>query len=395
MFSTSDVGKRIAQLRKQANMTQVELADKMNVSYQAASNWERGISMPDISKLPDLAEIFGCSIDDLLNSEAPLISHIISGDAKEYISTGKVSSGEVADIAHILKPTQMDEIIETITETEHEETMEDIKKIAPIVEAEVTEKLVDNVKGRVSLRDIAEVVVHLPEDIIDRLIDRLAPDSDFGELEYSVVHLSSENIMKIIRKVDPKTVSVEKMSHMICHLDEDAVDMITDTIVQSGNKIRLDDIECMVVHLSEDSIIKMAHCIDRTTVTFEKISHIVVHISEETANILIDAAIENDSTPTLEGLSCMVVHLSEECTDKIIERIDKSDITFWQIANLAVHISEDSLDILVDAALKNCPDLNDADSLYPHLGEHSVRKILDKIMDIGDIEQLKRIAPFI
>ena len=44
MFDMKQVGKQIADLRKENNMTQMELADKMGVSFQAVSNWERGIS---------------------------------------------------------------------------------------------------------------------------------------------------------------------------------------------------------------------------------------------------------------------------------------------------------------------------------------------------------------
>lgn len=44
MFDTIAVGRKIAFLRKEQNMTQTELADRMMVSYQAVSNWERGVS---------------------------------------------------------------------------------------------------------------------------------------------------------------------------------------------------------------------------------------------------------------------------------------------------------------------------------------------------------------
>ena len=54
MFNMKQVGRKIVALRKAQNMTQTELADKMNVSFQAVSNWERGNSMPDLSKLPQL-----------------------------------------------------------------------------------------------------------------------------------------------------------------------------------------------------------------------------------------------------------------------------------------------------------------------------------------------------
>lgn len=66
MFDTNEIGRKISEFRKDSNMTQMELAERLNISFQAVSNWERGNSMPDISKLPELAELFGISIDELL-----------------------------------------------------------------------------------------------------------------------------------------------------------------------------------------------------------------------------------------------------------------------------------------------------------------------------------------
>lgn len=43
------IGKKISALRKERDMTQVDLADKLGVTYQAVSSWERGNSMPDIN----------------------------------------------------------------------------------------------------------------------------------------------------------------------------------------------------------------------------------------------------------------------------------------------------------------------------------------------------------
>ena len=45
MFDTVKIGKKIAELRKKKDMTQFELADRLGISYQAVSNWERGISL--------------------------------------------------------------------------------------------------------------------------------------------------------------------------------------------------------------------------------------------------------------------------------------------------------------------------------------------------------------
>ena len=66
MFDTLKTAKTIREARTKKNMTQMELSDLMGVSYQAVSNWERGISMPDISKLTLLSEVLGIGIEEIL-----------------------------------------------------------------------------------------------------------------------------------------------------------------------------------------------------------------------------------------------------------------------------------------------------------------------------------------
>ena len=60
------MGMMIASKRKELGLTQMELAEKMGVTDKAVSKWERDLSYPDISSLPKLAEIFGVSVDELL-----------------------------------------------------------------------------------------------------------------------------------------------------------------------------------------------------------------------------------------------------------------------------------------------------------------------------------------
>jgi len=63
------MGERIKQKRKYLNLTQEELADKMNVSYQAVSKWENDASMPDTAILPALANVLGVSLDYLFTGK--------------------------------------------------------------------------------------------------------------------------------------------------------------------------------------------------------------------------------------------------------------------------------------------------------------------------------------
>lgn len=59
-------GRFISERRKAINLTQKELANKLNITDKAVSKWERGLSFPDISILIPLAEILNISLYDLL-----------------------------------------------------------------------------------------------------------------------------------------------------------------------------------------------------------------------------------------------------------------------------------------------------------------------------------------
>ena len=61
-----NVGEKINNIRKMAGMTQEELAEKMNVSRQTISKWEKGISSPDLESVIVLCDLFEISLDDLL-----------------------------------------------------------------------------------------------------------------------------------------------------------------------------------------------------------------------------------------------------------------------------------------------------------------------------------------
>ena len=62
-------GKFIAKLRKEKNMTQEQLAEKVGVSINAVSKWERGLSFPDVSLYKKLCKELGVNIEELINGE--------------------------------------------------------------------------------------------------------------------------------------------------------------------------------------------------------------------------------------------------------------------------------------------------------------------------------------
>ena len=63
------IGKFIADCRKKTNLTQMQLAEKLNITDRAISKWETGKSMPDSSIMLELCDILGISVNDLLCGE--------------------------------------------------------------------------------------------------------------------------------------------------------------------------------------------------------------------------------------------------------------------------------------------------------------------------------------
>ena len=81
-MSEHSIGKTIASLRKSKGWTQVELAEKLNVSDKAVSKWESETGFPEISQLPALANLFGVTIDYIMTGKTAEKERILNSKAK-------------------------------------------------------------------------------------------------------------------------------------------------------------------------------------------------------------------------------------------------------------------------------------------------------------------------
>ncbi len=63
------IGRFISSRRKEKNITQSELAEKLNITDRAISKWENGVCLPDANNMPELCKILDISINDLFSGE--------------------------------------------------------------------------------------------------------------------------------------------------------------------------------------------------------------------------------------------------------------------------------------------------------------------------------------
>jgi transcriptional regulator with XRE-family HTH domain len=103
-MDSKELGKFIATLRKEKQITQAELAKRLNVTDKAVSRWERGVGFPDINTLEPLADVLGVSMTELMKCKRNDNSENSLNDT-DYTITASI------DIANYQRQTQRKKIL--------------------------------------------------------------------------------------------------------------------------------------------------------------------------------------------------------------------------------------------------------------------------------------------
>lgn len=160
MNQTEILRKNLSIFRKQRHLTQEQLANELGLTFQAISKWENGLSCPDISLLPQLAEIFGVTIDDLFReqteesvqettAEEPSAAEKKEEEKAEEKKPDRMTleiSGEDKDVRKMLKDLGVrlepeinslnqaaDELLQNLFDSKHEPvTLPDLSEERPV-----------------------------------------------------------------------------------------------------------------------------------------------------------------------------------------------------------------------------------------------------------------------
>jgi Predicted transcriptional regulators len=147
MFDIKKFGAYISRLRKKADMTQSELAERLNLTRQAISKYECGDSFPDISILIEIADIFSITLDELINSGHPtkkeatiLESAVIGQDLSSELDKQCIS--DIVNIAPLLKPSLLDKMAKGLAK--HGVDISSIVSLAEYINDETVVELLEN-----------------------------------------------------------------------------------------------------------------------------------------------------------------------------------------------------------------------------------------------------------
>ncbi len=174
MFNTKKFGGYLSQLRKETDITQSELANKLMLTRQAISSYERGDSFPDVSILVLIADIFGVSLDDLINSGEPTRG--------EAIILGSIAAGNENVIP---------------------QNILDIAGLAPLLKPSILGKLSTGLKEQgIDISNIVQLAEYLSDDAVVKLLENATFDSINDELlEKLIPFLDDRSKATIFQKI--------------------------------------------------------------------------------------------------------------------------------------------------------------------------------------------------
>lgn len=341
MFDTVKVGRIISQKRKEHNMTQMQLADALGISFQAVSNWERGNSMPDISKLPELAELFGCSIEELLGGGAPAgnVEKLAKGEGQG------LSLGEIAEVAPVLTPEVLDEAVEAA------------RRGTPSV-ACGDSSLQEGAEVESDDEDFDEDIEEELEDDFDEEIDEEDEEGEDEEDEeeprrfHAFWKRTGRGARAHIR--DGKTVYIlgaEKSGEK--RKDKDKCKWLKELVM-------------LAPFLSSARLSELVEELRGEGYTVSELVPLAPFLSEEDLDALAELAAADDGE-----LAALAPFLSQETLKKLAER---SGVGSSQLVALAPFLSEDALEGLVMGALGRGERI--PRGLYPFLSERAIVEIL-------------------
>ena len=249
-FDMHRIGQTIAGLRREHNMTQMALADEMGVSFQAVSNWERGQTMPDISKLPELAELFGTTIDALLGCHSSLIEKAAEGKLEELPD---LTIDEVTEAAPLLPPEQVDALADKLLELPNLPDMGELLRYLPTgkVDALLRERLeaghslreyalfastnaVDEVAHNLETqgKSLADITPFMSEDCVDEIAHSRA--SSGRSISDLLPFLYEDSVAELARQLNTAGHSIDEL---LPFMSEDALDEIALARLQQGRSI--------------------------------------------------------------------------------------------------------------------------------------------------------------
>ena len=281
MFDTMKVAQKIREARNARNMTQTALADEMGVSYQAVSNWERGNSMPDISKLEQLCNVLGITIYELLGTEekqAETVSKILGDGALPAIE-------DLAEIAPMLPPVKIKAAVSE-TARKRQINWDSIVSVAPFLDQEMLDEILENTEAE-DFQSIVALAPFLSRRTLDRLVLGCDKTVDKTLVISLAPFLCSETLEKLVLRYD-REVDRDLVTGLAPFLSRDTLEKL---VIRYDGEVDMEMVDHLAPFLSRETLSKLVEMqMEKGNVS--SLSHLYPFLSRETMRALVRKMME-------------------------------------------------------------------------------------------------------
>lgn len=245
MIDMNKVARNIKNARTKKNMTQLELADIVGVSYQAVSNWERGNSMPDIGKITDIAKALDLDVSELLgdDSGSTVIKKVL--DNKDESLTAE----ELKEVAPMLPPDEVKEKVKKISD-EGTLNLHALVEFAPFLDDDYLDEIADRV-GTAQIKDLVALAPFLSDETITK-ISRKVESANLKDLVALAPFMPDEALDDVVSRIEAEDLG--SVTALAPFLSDEALDKIVDKAIASGDVSKLTGAACF---LGRDSLKKI------------------------------------------------------------------------------------------------------------------------------------------
>lgn len=251
MFDVNKVSHMLKEARIKKNLTQSALAEKLGVTYQAVSNWERGASLPDISNLSILCNLLELDLYKLVGaSQNPeLAEEILSKPG----ALDDAPIDAIAAVASMLPPEQLMEIVRTKKTGIH--SLATLVQLAPFIDADLIEEVgADLVPSHIG--EVVELSPFATNELCARWIEKLESienfDLDVGLLSELGPYLSQEKMDHLSERVIPDNLIV--LDSVAPFLSTDALCRLAERVEHITLNDYLVGMECLLPFLGRDTM---------------------------------------------------------------------------------------------------------------------------------------------
>jgi transcriptional regulator with XRE-family HTH domain len=327
MIDPQRTGAYISSLRKARDWTQQQLAEKLLVTHQAVSQWEKGVTFPDIALLPPLANLLGVSVDALLHGQPAGAPRPVSGGAM----VEEFARGNPAEVARMVRqdPEGIDHMLEA----------------APLVRPSQMNEVVGNLAGvEFTLAQVLDLAPFVSEEALQSLLERAGTDQiEQAMLARLAPFLSTEALDQMVERAGPGSVALPLLKQLAPFLSQAMLTKLLAPLLESGQKFEPDLIDNLAPFIEQQTLDDLLEHLPEAELRMEFVVAMAPFASQEALERLIGRL--GGTAQFGEHLLELAPFLSSAALKQAIAQSGRS-LTAQDVVKLAPFLDRETLEAL-------------------------------------------------